>query len=166
MPTFSMRQLHLPPSSGFLAAMAAAALQTIAVPFVGIWADKVGQSRIMIGAALLFFVTAYPAFVVLTTHPSLAVLILTVCWISILKSCYSGALPSLMAAIFPVRTRVTGLSLSYNLSVPIFGGFAPFYAASLIQLTGSDLAPSFYIMLTAGLSFIALVVLRRRRSVA
>jgi MHS family proline/betaine transporter-like MFS transporter len=38
---------------------------------------------------------------------------------------YSAAVPAVMASLFPVRTRVTGLSLSYNLGVTLFGGFAP-----------------------------------------
>ena len=63
-------------------------------------------------------------------------------WISLLKSFFSGALPSLMAKIFPVATRVSGMSLAYNIAVPIFGGFAPFFAQSLINLAGSKLAPS------------------------
>ena len=114
------------------------------VPFVGIWVDKVGQTRVMIGAAILFMLTAYPAFVLLGAAPSLGVLIAMVCWIGLLKSFFSGALPSLMAKTFPVATRVSGMSLSYNISVPIFGGFAPFFAQSLIELTGSKLAPSLH----------------------
>jgi hypothetical protein len=51
-------------------------------------------------------------------------------------------------------------------SVVIFGGFAPFYATSLIGLTGSKLAPSYYVMIMAALSFAALVWLRRRFMVA
>ena len=49
-----------------------------------------------------------------------------------------------------------------NVSVPIFGGFAPFFAQSLIDLTGSKLAPSYYMIATALLSLAALIVLRRR----
>jgi MHS family proline/betaine transporter-like MFS transporter len=162
MPTYAIRELNLPQSIGFTAAVSAAALQTLAVPFVGIWVDKVGQTRLMIGAAILFMLTAYPAFVVVGAHPSLAVLIAMVCWFSLLKSFFSGALPPLMAKIFPVKTRVTGMSLSYNVSVPIFGGFAPFFAQSLIGLTGSKLAPSYYMIATAALSLAALLVLRRR----
>jgi MHS family proline/betaine transporter-like MFS transporter len=67
-----------------------------------------------------------------------------------------------MARIFPVRTRVSGMALSYNISVPVFGGFAPFFAQSLIELTGSKLAPSYYMMATALVSLAALLVLRRR----
>jgi hypothetical protein len=70
------------------------------VPFVGIFVDKVGQTCVMIGAAILFMVTAYPAFVLLGAAPSLGVLIAMVCWISLLKSFFSGALPSLMAKTY------------------------------------------------------------------
>jgi MHS family proline/betaine transporter-like MFS transporter len=88
-------------------------------------------------------------------------LILVVCWFSLLKSFFSGALPSLMGKVFPVRTRVSGMALSYNISVPIFGGFAPLVAQSLIELTGSKLSPSYYLMATALLSLAALALLRR-----
>jgi MHS family proline/betaine transporter-like MFS transporter len=134
----------------------------VVVPFVGIWVDRVGQIRIMAAAALLFAITAYPAFVLLDANPTLAVLMAMVCWIGLLKSFFSGALPSLMAKIFPVTTRVSGMSLAYNISVPIFGGFAPFFAQSLIDLTGSKLAPSYYIIATALLSLAALIAIRER----
>jgi len=162
MPTYAITELGLPQSIGFTAAMVAAALQTLLVPMVGLWVDRVGQTRVMIGAASLFFLTSYPAFMLLDAHASLAVLMLMVCWISLLKSLFSGALPSLMARIFPVATRVSGMSLSYNIAVPIFGGFAPFFAQSLIAITGTKLAPSYYMMATALLSLAALIVLRRR----
>jgi MFS transporter, MHS family, proline/betaine transporter len=162
MPTYAIRELHLPQSIGFIAAVAAAALQTVVVPLVGIWVDRVGQIRVMIGAAILFLLTSYPAFVLLDAHASLAVLMAMVCWISLLKSFFSGALPSLMAKIFPVSTRVSGMSLAYNIAVPIFGGFAPFFAQSLIDLTGSKLAPSYYMIATALLSLAALLAIRQR----
>jgi MHS family proline/betaine transporter-like MFS transporter len=162
MPTYAIRELGLPQSVGFTAAMWAAVLQTLVVPLVGIWVDRIGQTRVMIGAAIMFVLTSYPAFVLLDAHASFAVLIAMVCWIGLLKSFFSGALPSLMAKIFPVATRVSGMSLSYNIAVPIFGGFAPFIAQSLIAVTGSKLSPSYYMMATALLSLAALLVLRRR----
>ena len=152
MPVYAIRELHLPQSVGFIAALAAAALQTVVVPFVGIWVDKVGQIRVMTAAAILFIATSYPAFILLDAHASLYVLMAMVCWIGFLKSLFSGALPSLMAKIFPVTTRVSGMSLAYNIAVPIFGGFAPFFAQSLVDLTGSKLSPSYYMIATALLS--------------
>jgi len=162
MPAYAIKELHLPQSVGFMAALLAAALQSLVVPFVGLLVDKVGQIPIMIGAAGLFAVTAYPAFVLLGANASLVTLILMVCWLGLLKSFFSGALPSLMARVFPTSTRVSGMSLSYNIAVAVFGGFAPFFAQSLIDITGSKLAPSYYVIATALISLAALIALRRR----
>ena len=162
MPTYAIRELHLPQSVGFTAAVCAAALQAVVVPLVGLLADKVGQTPVMIGAAILFVVSAYPAFALLGANAALPVLIAMVCWLGLLKSFYSGALPSLLAKIFPTATRVSGMSLSYNAGVALFGGFAPLIAQTLIDVTGSKLAPSYYMMVTALLSLIAVIILQRR----
>ena len=162
MPTYAIRELHLPQSVGFTAAVFAAALQSLVVPLVGLWVDKVGQTPVMIGAAIVFAVSAYPAFVLLDANAALPVLIAMVCWLGLLKSFYSGALPSLMAKIFPTATRVSGMSLSYNAGVAIFGGFAPLIAQTLIDVTGSKLAPSYYLIGTSLLSLAAVIILQRR----
>jgi MHS family proline/betaine transporter-like MFS transporter len=123
----------------------------------------------MMASAILFIVTSYPAFMLVagqfTGHASLAVLIATVCWFGFLKSLFSGALPSLMAKIFPVATRVSAMSLAYNIGVPVFGGFAPLAAQALIDITGSKLAPSYYMIGTALISLAALIALQRRHNV-
>ena len=165
MPTYAINELHLPKSLSFTAAMAAAALQTVVVPFVGLSVDKIGQVRVMVAATLLFIITSYPAFMLVAGNPTFAMLITVVCWFGFLKSLFSGALPSLMAKVFPVTTRVTGMSLAYNIGVPIFGGFAPFIAQSLVDLTGSKLSPSYYMIATAAISLAALIALQRRYKV-
>ena len=72
-------------------------------------------------------------------------------------------------AVGNARTTLNQFSamvcLAYNIGVPIFGGFAPLAAQALIELTGSKLAPSYYLMATALVSLAALVALRRRLGV-
>jgi MHS family proline/betaine transporter-like MFS transporter len=162
MPTYAITQLNLPASTRFIATLLGGLILTFGSPLIGRWSDSVGRTRIMMVAALLFFVTAYPAFALLTAEPTVAVIVLVVIWLSLLKTAYSGALPSLMAEIFPTRTRGAGVALSYNISVPIFGGFAPFFATLLIELTGDLHAPSFYLMLTALVSLGTLIAVRSR----
>jgi MHS family proline/betaine transporter-like MFS transporter len=116
----------------------------------------------MVVTALLFAVSAYPSFALLTASPSLLTIILVVSWLSLLKAAYSGSLPALMAELFPVRTRSTGMALSYNIAVPAFGGFAPFVVTWLIDLTGDRHAPAFYLVATALLSLATLIAVRRR----
>ncbi len=162
MPTYGIKELGLPASTGFIATMLGGLILTFGSPLLGHWSDSAGRIRIMAAAAVLFLLTAYPSFYLLAADPSLTTIILMVCWLSILKTAYSGVLPSLMAEIFPTRTRSTGMSLSYNIAVPVFGGFAPFFATLLIGLTGDKLAPSYYLMLTALLSLGVLIAIRRR----
>jgi MFS transporter, MHS family, proline/betaine transporter len=162
MPTYAIKQLSLPASSGFTATMLGGLILTFGSPVFGHWSDAAGRTRIMLAAAALFVISAYPAFLLVTAYPSLSILIAVVCWLSLLKTAYSGVLPSLMAELFPPRVRATGIALSYNLSVPVFGGFAPLVSTWLIAQTGSSLAPSFYLIVTAIVSFGALIAVQNR----
>jgi len=161
MPTYAIKELNLPQSSGFTATLLGGLILTFGSPLMGHWSDKIGRTRILIAASVLFLATAYPVFVLLASYANLGVLIAVVCWLSLMKTAYSGVLPSFMAEIFPTNTRCTGMSLAYNIAVPMFGGFAPLIVAALIQATGSNLAPSLYLMVTALLSITVLIVARR-----
>ena len=162
MPTYAIRELHLPQTLGFIATMLGGILLTFGAPAFGHISDKIGRVNMMIIVTLLFAVSAYPAFVLLVANPSLISIVAIVCWLSILKAAYSGVLPSLMSELFPVTTRSSGIAVSYNVGVPIFGGFAPLIASWLIAVTGSSLAPSYYLIATSLISLAVLFVIRAR----
>jgi MFS transporter, MHS family, proline/betaine transporter len=73
-----------------------------------------------------------------------------------LVAVYAGAIAALICELFPIRIRTTAVSTSYSLAVAIFGGFAPLIIASLIGVTGSNLAPSYYVIFAAAISLAAL----------
>ncbi len=162
MPTYAVKSLRLPQSTGFIATLIGAFILTFGAPMIGHWSDTVGRSRIMMATTVLFIITTYPVFRLLTAHATMATIIVTVAWMSLLKTGYSGALPAFLAECFPAQTRATGLSLSYNVGVPLFGGFAPFYITWFIVLTGSKMAPALYMIFTAALGLAALLVARAR----
>jgi hypothetical protein len=56
-----------------------------------------------------------------------------------------------IAEQFSVRIRSTGLAISYNTAVMLFGGFAQFFLTILLHATGSLLTPAFYLLFGAGL---------------
>ncbi|HXZ02358.1 MAG TPA: MFS transporter [Stellaceae bacterium] len=161
MPTYAVTELHLPQATGFLATVVGAVVLIAVAPLAGHWSDRVGRTRIMQAMTWLFLLSVYPAFVLLTDRAVLAVLVLVVGWLGLIKAGYSGVLPSLLSELFPTRTRGTGMALSYNISVPVFGGFAPVIIQSLIDVSGNKLAPAFYLMVTAALSLLSLALLRR-----
>ncbi|MDE2364176.1 MAG: MFS transporter [Hyphomicrobiales bacterium] len=164
MPTFAIRELHLSQSVGFAATTIGGLLLAVGAPFFGHLSDRLGRLPMMAAVCLLFAISAWPAFRLLVASPSLLSITTIVCWLSLLKAAYSGVLPAAMAELFPTETRSTGLALSYNVAVPIFGGFAPAIAAWLVKSTGSNLAPSYYLVATALVSLSAVVAIGRARS--
>jgi MHS family proline/betaine transporter-like MFS transporter len=161
MPTFATTRLHLPPSAGYTVSIVLAVISMVLCPVAGNLADKIGHTRMMLPAAILMLLSFYPVFWIITVHPGIPTLMGALTWDALLQTSYIGALPSVMAALFPARTRVTGLALSYNLGVTIFGGFAPVIFTWLTARTHNNASPAFYLMATAVLSISALLAVRR-----
>jgi MHS family proline/betaine transporter-like MFS transporter len=163
-PTYGVKTLHLPASTGFIATLLGGAVLAIGCPLFGLWSDKTSRSSIMMAACWLFVLTSYPAFYLMAAFPSLVACIIAVCWLQLCKAGYSGVLPSLMSELFPVEVRAIGVSLGFSTAVSIFGGLAPLVATWLIAVTGDSLSPSYYLIGTALLSLFALMGIQWRRS--
>ena len=161
-PTYGVKTLHLPASTGFIATLLGGAVLAIGCPLFGLWSDKTSRSSIMMVACWLFVLTSYPAFYLMAVFPSLAACIVAVCWLQFCKAGYSGVLPSLMSELFPVEVRAIGVSLGFSTAVSIFGGLAPLVATWLIAVTGDSLSPSYYLIGTALLSLFALMGIQWR----
>lgn len=156
-PTYATKTLHFSGQVAFTATLLAGVILTVATPLMGLWAEKVGRLPLMWGALVLLLVTIYPGFWLMTHYTTAASLIALVSWMALLKSVYFSAVPSMMADLFPVSTRASGMAIGYNIAVTVFGGFAPFICTLLITATGTSLAPSYYLMIVALLSLWALI---------
>jgi MHS family proline/betaine transporter-like MFS transporter len=71
-----------------------------------------------------------------------------------------GTLPSFLAELFPTRIRYTGFAVSFNLANAVFGGTAPFMATLLISAFATNLAPAWYLLAAAAVSFVAVALSR------
>lgn len=161
-PTYAIETLELPDSSGFIATLLAGFVLLLVTPFAGHFSDKVGQLRIMIPAAGLILVLIYPMFALMVAVPSLGILLLVLFFMALFKACYYGPMGAAMAAIFPTETRATGMAVGYNIGVTVFGGFTPLVAALLIDSTGNDMAPSFWVIFAALVSTVSMIVVWKR----
>ncbi|WP_245321861.1 MFS transporter [Bradyrhizobium sp. LTSPM299] len=164
MPTYVVKTLSLPPTVGFVAAFAAQSAVALLAPIAGIVSDRIGRTTHMILFGVLLLVSIFPAFLLLTGRPTPTIILLGVLWLGILKSLYYGPLAALMSELFPPATRATGLGLSYNIGVTLFGGMGP---AIMTWMGGfvliGELAPGYYLTAVGILSLAALVTIRRMR---
>jgi MFS family permease len=162
MPTYVVKTLNLPSSVGFIAAFAAQTAVMLLAPVAGIVSDKIGRTTHMIAFGLLLLISIFPAFLLLTGSPTPTFILLGVLWLGTLKALYYGPLAALMSELFPPATRATGLGLSYNIGVTVFGGMGP---AIMTWLGGfaliGELAPGYYLTAVCILSLSALLAIRR-----
>ena len=167
MPTYAVKQLHLPAAQSFAVVVLNGGLQFLLSPVMGALSDRIGRIRIMLTTSALMILLIYPMFALLRAYPTIGALLALQAVSGIFKAAYSGPMPALMSEIFPTRVRSTGLSLGYSLGVTLFGGFAPFIVTWLIHTTGDTLAPSYYVLTAAAVSAVSLTIiaLRRRRQV-
>jgi len=161
MPTYATRQLGLPAAGAFAAGFLSGMIQFALIPIVGAWSDRIGRLPVAFASATAVLIAIYPLFWWLTEQPSIATLLVVEAIMGLLLAGYMGGLAALLSELFPTRMRTTGLSISYSFAVALFGGFAPFINAWLIGVTNNNLAPSFYLMLAATLSLVALVAARK-----
>ena len=53
----------------------------------------------------------------------------------------------MVVEIFPLRSRVTSMSIAYSITLALAGGTAPLVSTWLIDTLGQPLAPAYYIIL-------------------
>jgi MHS family proline/betaine transporter-like MFS transporter len=117
----------------------------ISLPLMGYLSDKIGQSKLMIYAASLMIIFAYP-FLWVFENGSLASIILFQAFIMILTEAYTGPSNAFMYKLFDTSQRYTGVALGYTLGLAIFGGTTPYISANLIKYLGSPYTPAFYLI--------------------
>lgn len=160
MPTYVVTELHQPQKLAFLSVTVGGLVFMVCAPVVGWLSDRWGHRRFLMYSAAVIFVTAYPMFSYILRTPTLAALTVFSVFAGIFSACYTGPLLAALAELFPSRVLSTGISVSYNLSVTVFGGFAAFFITLMISLTHSSLSPAFYMMFAAALSFVGSFAVR------
>jgi len=166
MSTYAVRQLGLSPASGLFAGVTAGLVTAVMAPVGGALSDRYGRKRIGWIFSALLVVLIRPSFVIPSAHPTLSTLLVAVTCLSVAFATASGATIILLAEIFPVQVRASGLSMVYALGVAIFGGFGQFIVTWLIQATGSPLAPAYYVIVCSLASMVALATLRETAGTA
>ncbi|MFI5012337.1 MAG: MFS transporter [Hyphomicrobiales bacterium] len=165
MPVFAVQQLKMDQSVALAANTIAILLRTALTPIMGHLSDSIGRKPMLMFTALGFLLLSYPMFAWLVAAPGFLVLLVVQLVAGFLMAVFSGPGPAMLCELFPTNLRSTALSIGYNLATAIFGGFAPFIATYLVHLTGSPIAPVYYVVVTATVSVVTIWTIRDRTHV-
>jgi len=154
-PTYGKEVLHLTTSQSLIATVMVGLTNFIFLPIGGHFSDRFGRKPILLTTTILMLLTAYPVLYWLTQSISLAHLLITLLWLSLLYGLYNGAMVPSLTEIMPREVRTAGFSLAYSLATSIFGGLTPLIATYLVQSSGNKSMPAFWLMLAAFLGLCA-----------
>jgi len=131
----------------------------VAKPVGGWLSDRVGRRRLMLILTVAIMALIYPAFhLMLFGTPRQFVL--GQIFLAGPLGMALGLQGAMVVEIFPLRTRVTSMSIAYSLTLAAAGGTAPLVSAWLIETLGQPLAPAYYVMLHGVVGLAVLVPMK------
>jgi len=115
-------------------------------PLGGWLSDKTGRRRLMLALTVAMMLMMYPTQRMML-HGTAGVFVLAQTMLAIPLGMALGLQGAMLVEIFPLRTRVTSMSVAYSASLALAGGMAPAIATWLVDSLGKPAWPAFYVML-------------------
>lgn len=159
MPTYLTENLGFQLSTALTLNVVGLAAFVVFIPLMGLLSDRVGRKPVLAGAALGFIVFLYPIFL-LMSQGSLISVVLALLAYALLLGTFSGPGIAALVELFPTKVRSSAFGVGYNISITLFGGTAPFIAAFLTSRTENALSPTYYVILTAVITLVAILSMR------
>lgn len=165
-PLYVIGTLKMPFSTVLLSNVVCGSLLFVLSPVAGKVGDRVGPLAVWTIGAIGYAVLSFPMLAYLIAEPSVERMMLAQIVGTFFIAMLWGTQPGMMASFFPVGVRSTGMSISYNVGVLLFGGLAPLTLSTLLALTGNRMVPAFYIAFSVSIALILVwgPVFRARRS--
>lgn len=157
--TYAQATLGLPANVSLGATVASGVAGLIFSPIGGLLSDRFGRKPVMIIPWTLLLFAGIPAFWLMSELRTPAALYGAAFAISFLAATATSSNLVAVTESLPKHRRAGALALVYALAISMFGGGAQFFAAWLTKVTGSPLAPAWYMTTAVVVGLIAMVLM-------
>ncbi|AWK71649.1 MFS transporter [Rhodococcus oxybenzonivorans] len=158
MPAFLSKSFEMSFERSYLLALITGIIAAISMPIFGAMSDRVGRRPVLLGGSVAVVVLSYPLYAMLNFGFAGGLTALALA--GVLIGAVGGPMPAFLSERFRTRNRATGISVTYTLSVALFGGTAPYIITWMASATGDPLSAAYYTLGCAVISAIALLTIR------
>lgn len=157
--TYAQDALHLSARVGFIAESSNTLIAIPAVLFGGWLSDRYGRWPVNVGNNLALLLLIVPIFAWMVAAHSETALIVGMTTFGVVTNLSFGSFCATLGESLPKSIRVTGFATVYSLAIATLGGSTQFVITWLIHVTGSAMAPAWYVLGAAVIGQIALMLI-------
>lgn len=117
------------------------------IPIFGYISDKISRRLIIFSGAFCILVFSYPIFILFLINKQ--TLLIGQLLSSLFLAMLVGPMAATISEVFSTFTRYSGVSAGLNFGASLFGGTCPLIITYLVQYSGNDKIPAFYIIFFA-----------------
>jgi len=156
MPTYFTDTLKINDNTSTMIIIGVEVVQIALIAPLGALSDRIGRKPLLLTAAIGFLVLSYPC-IKLMQSGSLVWLIVGFGVVALLLVLMLAVIGSTFPAMFPTRVRYGSFAIGYNVSTSLFGGTCGVVVTALIQGTGNEDWPAFYLMVAAAIAIVPII---------
>jgi MHS family proline/betaine transporter-like MFS transporter len=155
MPTYLEQSIGLSSTMSLLVPIIGMLAMMVFLPIAGGASDRIGRKPMWWFSLVGLFVAGVPMFMLMSTNVLGAIIGFAV--LGLLYVPQLATISAMFPAMFPTHVRYAGFAIAYNVSTSIFGGTAPAVNDWLVNKTGDNLVPAYYMMAACVIGAIALI---------
>jgi MHS family citrate/tricarballylate:H+ symporter-like MFS transporter len=142
--TYAQDSLHMTPPVAFGATVLIGVFAAVADPLSGLLSDRIGRRPVMLGAVGILVLLLVPAYMAMTELRSVPVVYGAIAILATLQAFLTTPALVTVTEALPKAVRSGSLATIYAVASLLSGGTTQFAIKGLTDLTGSPLAPAWY----------------------